>query len=220
MSVAVRSNVAPTPAQPIGKFLSATSSTAATPYDSAHEEYPFTATQLESIARAGGGKRLVDDFKALQNNVHNAAWRGSHVIFGTASRHHVDVHIRAVTNDYSVVFWGGPSLEPSGLWNFHISRARPPRITGAEYKEDWDGPVDLAAEHLRVLVDGEPRIDANQFEYEFTYIELREGVLGMLEGGTVHLEHSPPGGVCTMNPITFPIRPPKPMRPREVVLQI
>ncbi|KAJ7136149.1 hypothetical protein C8R44DRAFT_869817 [Mycena epipterygia] len=161
-------------------------------FDQSDKEYPWDDPELAALA-AAMGMNLAEERHRMQETLRNNTWQVNSLL-GYGSHNHTDIRVRPVNNQYSVVFWGGRAAEATEFWSFHIARARPKNDkTGPQFDEVLDRHVNLAEERLRVLA-------------EPTYVALRDGGLGAPEGGTVHLEHSPVGGLKTVTPITFPLR--------------
>ncbi|KAJ6601184.1 hypothetical protein DFH09DRAFT_1069848 [Mycena vulgaris] len=118
-----------------------------------------------------------------------------------------NIRVRLVNEKYSIVFWGGRVIEALEHWSFHIARARPKGdTTDPEFDEVLYRHVNLAEEHLRVLVIVETKFVGPGVLCEPTYVALWDGALGAMDGGTIYLEHLPVGGPQTVTPITFPLR--------------
>ncbi|KAJ7486067.1 hypothetical protein B0H11DRAFT_1137139 [Mycena galericulata] len=81
-------------------------------------------------------------------------------IMGYGSIHRVDLHVQRVNANYSVVFWGGRGNDTGMMWSFYIARARPEGIVlnPRQFYPTHDQHVDLAAEHLRVVVETRRRV--------------------------------------------------------------
>ncbi|KAJ7666267.1 hypothetical protein DFH06DRAFT_1323397 [Mycena polygramma] len=179
---------------------------------------PLSQDQLYALAHAIGGPEQVEQFKAIERITRNPDWeRTENILFGYGHSNRPGLKVRRVNDKYNVVFWGGRQLEDAQLWNFHISRARPDAAAEEnkwEFDERLDAPVTLAAENIRILVQGRPKF-ANPTTIIRTYIALREGVLGSEEGGIVYLEEQ--GKPLTV--IKFPVRP-RSVPPNMVILEL
>jgi hypothetical protein len=102
-----------------------------------------------------------------------------------------------VHEKFAIVYWGGARAEIMRMWSFHITRNRP---NARAFDETKDTAVNLASEHLRVLVDTMKG-----------RVPLQDGMLLAYEGSVVYLEYTPKFGVKEVIPITFPFRGPKPV---------
>jgi hypothetical protein len=102
-----------------------------------------------------------------------------------------------VHEKFAIVYWGGTRAETMRMWSFHITRNRP---NACAFDESKDTALNLASEHLRVLVD--------TFQGR---IPLQDGMLIAYKGSVVYLEYTPDFGMKEVVPITFPFRGPKPV---------
>jgi hypothetical protein len=105
------------------------------------------------------------------------------------------VHIIPISNELSVVFWGGDGVEAYQLWSFQIAH-KWPLSDGKSKKFDpaLDAPVDLKKEKVCVLA---PTDDT-----EVGLVELREGCFLVHEGDSVYVDHGDRPRVM----VTFPAR--------------
>jgi hypothetical protein len=102
-----------------------------------------------------------------------------------------DIRVAPISKNYSLVYWSGEGAEITPVWSYHISRRRPNTTLNSKhaFDEHLDGPLNLAAERLRVIVDS---------GRAFGHTVLRDGMLLVSEGTVAFLEHSPVGGPQTV----------------------
>ncbi|KAJ7912554.1 hypothetical protein B0H13DRAFT_2327277 [Mycena leptocephala] len=152
------------------------------------QAYPFTAQEDEAFALQCGGAEMLKELRFYRTHVNDGVLRPISI----------GIYEWRTYMRNSQLFIGVARVR---IWSFHITRNHP---NARVFDKSKDTALNLASEHLRVLVD--------TFEGR---IPLQDGMLIAYEGSVVYLEYTADFGMKEVSPKRAPI-PQLPARPHTL----